>query len=127
MTGLSLSGNKLFAFAGILALALLGSPTHTEALQTPPAGTCYVYPSPATGASAWVVYTMPQNGTATIRVFTESGDLAAEDEETLPAGLQRTTLDLAYYHAGVYLCRVILSLDDGTTQKFPIFKFAVIR
>jgi hypothetical protein len=122
-----LSARKIRLFGFILVFAFLFPPAQSPALQNPSQGTCFVYPSPATGTTAWVVYTMPQGGTATLFIYTEAGDLAAEDEETLSVGPQQTALDLTYYHTGVYLCRVILRLDDGTTQRFPLFKFAVAR
>jgi hypothetical protein len=118
---------KILLLGFILVFAFFIPSAKSPALQTPAQGTCFIYPSPATGATAWVVYTMPQGGTATLSIYTEAGDLAAEDVETLSAGLQQTALDLTYYHTGVYFCRVILRLDDGTTQRLPLFKFAVVR
>ena len=97
------------------------------ALQTPADGTCFVYPSPATGNQAWVVYNMPQSGVANIWIYNEAGDLAVAESQTEPAGLQQTSLDLTYYRKGIYFCRVVLNFDSGGTQTLSLFEFMVRR
>lgn len=93
-------------------------------LYLPPDDSCFVYPSPASGDTAWVVYNMPSSGTALVQVYNESGDLVAQVEETKPAGPQQQTgLDLFYYRKGVYICRVFLTLDQGGTKWLKTFKF----
>ncbi len=99
----------------------------TSALQTPATGTCFVYPSPATGNQAYVVFNMPQSGTATVWVYNEAGDLATVVDQYETAGVQQTSLDLTYFHRGIYLCRVTLNFDAGGNQTLPIFKFMVRR
>ncbi len=101
--------------------------SNSLALQTPAPGTCFVYPSPATGAVAWAVYNMPQNGIATVYIYNEAGDLSEMVTDIQPAGLAQTFLDLTYYHRGIYMCRVVLSFDSGGTQTLTTFKFMVRR
>lgn len=96
------------------------------AYQTPAAGACYVYPSPATGDSAWAVYNMPQPGTVRVLVYNEAGDLVADVEDSQPAGVQQTPLDLSHFRKGLYLCRVLLEFTGGT-QALKAFKFVVAR
>jgi hypothetical protein len=102
--------------------------TQALPLSLPPDDSCFVYPSPASGNTAWVVYNMPSSGTALVLVYNESGDLVAQVQETKPAGPQQQTgLDLFYYRKGIYLCRVLLTLDNGGTQWLKVFKFMVIK
>ena len=96
-----------------------------DALQTPRDGTCFVYPTPATGNQAWVVFNMSQGGTANISIYNEAGDLAAGISEIESAGVQQVPLDLTYYRRGIYLCRVVLSFDAGGGQTLALFKFMV--
>jgi hypothetical protein len=97
------------------------------ALQTPPDGGCFVYPSPAPGNSAWVVYNLPQSGTAEIDVYNEAGQLVAQEEASNGAGIQQTGLDLTHYARGVYLCQVILTFDSGGGQTLKLFRFLVVK
>jgi len=108
-------------------LILFLSTTNALALQSPAPGTCFVYPSPATGAVAWAAYNMPKNGTATVYIYNEAGDLSATVTDLQLAGLAQTFLDLTYYHRGIYLCRVVLTFDSGGTQTLSPFKFMVRR
>jgi len=97
------------------------------ALQNPPDGGCFVYPSPASGNWAWAVYNMREDGTAQIGVFNEAGDLVGQKTVLNNAGLQQTAIDLNHFRSGVYICRIVLSLDSGGTQTLKLFKFVVIR
>jgi hypothetical protein len=97
------------------------------ALQTPADGTCFVYPSPATGSQAWVVFNMPQSGAANIWIYNEAGDLAVAASQWEPAGLQQFPLDLTYYRRGIYFCRVVLNFDSGGSQNLALFEFMVQR
>src|SRR5579872_4182613 len=103
-------------------------PPQAFSLYLPPDGTCFVYPSPATGDAAWVVYNMPSSGTALVLIYNESGDLVARVTEDKPAGPQQQTgLDLFYYHKGIYICQVFLTLESGETQRLKSFKFMVTK
>lgn len=112
-----------------LLLGLLWLPFSSAfSFQVPADDACYVYPSPATGPAAWVVYNMPTPGSATVLIYNESGDLVAQVDEAKPAGPQQQTgLNLFYYHSGVYFCRVYLTMNDGTTKVLKTFKFVVIK
>lgn len=108
----------------LLSLGLM-FPGRAIPLQTPANGTCFVYPSPATSNSAWVVYDMPQPGTAQILVYNEAGSLTSVVQVVNPAGVAQTALDLSQYRNGLYLCRVVLTLNSGGIQLVQPFKFVV--
>lgn len=110
-----------------LFLLFLALAVPAFAVKDPPQGGCFVYPSPATGNSAWVVYNLPGSGTAQISVYNEAGDLVAQQRASNLAGDQQTFIDLTHYRAGLYLCRVVLFLDSGSIQSLKIFKFVVTR
>ncbi len=117
--------NFMLLSAGFPLLFLSGLPSSCPAVQTPAAGTCYVYPSPATGGSASVVYVLPQAGTVRVLVYNEAGDLVADVEDSQPAGLEQTALDLSHFRRGLYLCRVLLQFTGGGAQALKTFKFVV--
>jgi hypothetical protein len=96
-------------------------------LQNPAGGGCFVYPSPVSGNWAWAVYNMGGSGSAQISVYNEAGDLVTQ--ETVPGGpgIQQTPIDLTHYRKGIYICRVVVTLDSGVSQALQFFKFVVIR
>lgn len=105
----------------------LFAPLPALSLQTPASGSCYVFPSPATGVSAWAVYEMPHAGTASVRIYNEAGDLVADVEDSPPAGVAQTPIDLSHFRDGLYLCRVLLHFSGGGAQVLETFKFVVTR
>ena len=111
----------------ILWLLFLSRPPSLYPLQTPAQGTLYVYPSPATGDRAHVVYSMPGSGTCFLWVYNEAGDLVFQTQEKKLPGIEKTTLNLFYYHKGIYLCRGMLELDSGDKVNLKAFKFMVIK
>jgi Secretion system C-terminal sorting domain len=117
---------KLFFFAALFAVLLL-IPASTPAAQTPAKGGCFIYPSPATGNFAWVVYNLPENGNASIYIYDEAGDLITQEQASNSAGIQQTPFDLTHYQRGIYICRVVLTLDSGVSQSLKLFKFIVSK
>lgn len=107
----------------ILLFLFVSSPC--PALQTPPAGGCFVYPSPATGGSVWAVYNMTQVGIAHVRVYNEAGDLVVSVDQSQSAGVQQTWIDLSHLRKGIYLCRLSLEYNEGGKQVLKAFKFIV--
>ena len=87
-----LIGHARFSFFSKITTPILGlflflfTAFPAGALQTPTDGTCFVYPSPASGNQAWVVFNMSQSGTANISIYNEAGDLAAGISEIESAG-----------------------------------------
>jgi hypothetical protein len=116
----------LFFFAVLSAILLL-IPASTPAVQTPANGNCFVYPNPATGNLAWVVYTLPESGNASIYIYDEAGDLITQEQASNYAGIQQTPFDLTHYQSGIYICRVVLTLDSGVSQSLKLFKFIVSK
>lgn len=97
------------------------------AVAVPPDNGCFVYPSPASGDTAWAVYRLPGSGTAQISVYNKAGDLVEQVSAWNIPGVQQTPIDLTHFRKGIYLCRVVLALDTGGTQSLKIFKFLVTR
>ena len=118
--------SKKFLIPVFFFLVFLSSSV-THSLETPKANSCFVYPSPASGDTAWVVYNMTFSGTALVLVYNETGDMVAQIQESKPAGIQQTGLDLFYYRKGIYLCRIIQTYDSGAVNRVKPFKFLVIR
>ncbi len=118
---------KHFSRFLILITALFLAVSPVPAVQTPPDGGCFVYPSPASGNLAWVVYNLSDSGTAAIYIYNEAGDLITQEQASNSSGLQQTPFDLTHYQSGVYICRVVLTLDSGGTQALKLFKFIVIK
>jgi hypothetical protein len=110
----------LCAFLAFPALPAMG-------VSEPPADSCYVYPAPVQGTVAVAVYRMPSAGKAHVQVFNESGDLVLDSLGSKPEGIQGTTLNLAAFHRGVYLCRVVVTASGGAPVVLKPFKFVVLR
>jgi len=117
----------IFSICAMWLFALSAFVPQTFALQNPPDGRCFVYPSPTQGETAWVVFNQPSNGTANVYIFNEAGDLVAESHPLNTAGLQQVPLDLTHYRSGVYICRVELDLDSGRKSVLQLFKFIVSK
>ncbi len=111
----------------VLSVIFLLIATSISALQSPPDGGCFVYPSPATGNLAWVVYNLPESGSAAIYIYDEAGDLITSEQAPNYTGIQQTPVDLTHYQNGIYICRVVLTLDSGATQALKLFKFIVSK
>jgi hypothetical protein len=122
----SFSTRRFFFFPFLMFVFLL-TVSPAPAVQTPPDGGCFVYPSPASGNLAWVVYNLPESGTAAISIYNEAGDLITFEQASNSSGTQQTAFDLTHYQSGVYICRVVLTLDSGGVQALKIFKFIVIK
>lgn len=82
---------------------------------TPPApgNKPYVYSNPATGPTVNFVYNMAGNGTAFIKVWNASGVLAASLQDTKPAGIQQSTLNITSFAPGHYFYQIDLKYDSG--------------
>jgi len=116
-----------FPFCAAVFFSFLILVPRSFALQNPPEGGCFVYPSPAQGSTAWVVFNLPESGTANVYIYNEAGDLVAETQLWNNAGLQQVPLDLTHYRSGVYVCRVALNLDSGSNSVLQLFKFIVVK
>ena len=93
----------------------------------PGPGKAFVYPSPARGGTAQVAYGLSGPGEVLIRVWNERADLVDEIRERKAAGgAQVTKLATRAYAPGVYLYRVMVSYDKGTSEAFAVSKFAVL-
>ncbi|OGR46827.1 MAG: hypothetical protein A2X34_05430 [Elusimicrobia bacterium GWC2_51_8] len=88
-------------------------------------GEDFLFPSPATGATAEFAYCMDQPGTAKIRVYNVIGDLASKLENTVSKGGHIAALNTARLASGVYLYIIEKNYDDGTSNKSGVKKFVV--
>jgi hypothetical protein len=86
-----------------------------------------VFPNPCLGDSVQVEYTLPSPGEAKVLVYNEAGDLVASFREVLPTGVRKTPVNFHYFRRGLYICRVVLALDDGRVLVSRPVKFTVIR
>ncbi len=123
---IEIPGNRFAAI--VLSLSFLLLPlSPSSAFKAPQTDSCFVYPSPAAGDTAWAVYIMPSDGTALVIVYNEAGDMVSQVQEIKSAGIQQTGLDLFYYRKGIYLCRITLSLNTGEKKRLKTFKFLVTK
>ncbi len=111
------------------SLTFTNTPTF---ITTPPTiGTSFIYPSPATGDSATIVYLMLGPGTVKIRVYNEAAELVATIEEQKQGGPQASILDVRNFVSGVYLYMVSMKYNStytyqGSTKIGPK-KFIVLK
>lgn len=115
----------LLIFGALCVFLFPNSPSF--GLHIPEGSSCYVYPSPAYGNTAWAVYNMPASGNVQILIYNEAADLVAQVLDSKNPGVQQTPLDLFYYRSGVYICKIIFTFDSGVKQSLKYFKFVVIK
>jgi pectate lyase len=94
---------------------------------TPPApvGKPYVYSNPATGPEVHFVYNMASGGTALIKVWNASGQLAASIRDIKPSGQQESDLNIQAFAPGHYFYQTDLKYDSGGEDKFAAEVLAV--
>jgi hypothetical protein len=87
---------------------------------TPPApsGKPYVYSNPSSGPSVIFVYNMQENGRAQIVVLNDAGEVVATINDTKPAGVQQSQLDIQSFASGHYFYRVVLIYNSGQKDAF---------
>lgn len=97
------------------------APTSTPSpTPTPPApnGVPYVYSNPTSGPTVRFVYTMAEKGTAFIKVWNASGQLAAGLRDAKPSGVQESQMDITSFAPGHYFYQVDLKYDSGKEDRF---------
>jgi len=94
------------------------------ALNAPGPGS-YIYPSPANGPTANIVYTMAESGAVEIRVYNEVGNLVTRLEDTKPAGVQMSTIHTDRLAPGVYFYILNVNYASGNSDKHNLKKFVV--
>ncbi len=107
------------------SLTFTNTPTF---FTTPPApGTSFIYPSPATGNTANIVYYMSSPGSFKIRVYNDAAELVETVEGNTQAGPQVSAIDIKDLASGVYL--YIIKLDYGSqgSTKIGPKKFIVLH
>jgi len=87
----------------------------------------YIFPSPATGSTAFIAYYMTDSGLANIRIYNEIGELIDALEERKSSGAQSSSIDVDKMAPGVYFYLLNMNYDGGTTQKHSKRKFVVIH
>jgi hypothetical protein len=125
-TGASLKGRALAQSA----VTLDGNSviSYQFAGSNPPAqGNTFAYPSPARGGVVNIVYDMQSSGQAEVRIYNDHGDLAASQKNTEPSGAQVTQFQVHDFAPGVYLYKVVLTYDSGSSESLPVQKFGVIK
>ncbi len=87
---------------------------------TPPApgNQPYVYSNPSSGPTVSFVYNMAESGKADIRVWNASGVLAGSLEDTKPAGVQQSELNIQAFAPGHYFYQIDLKYDSGREDRF---------
>ncbi len=98
-------------------------------ITTPPAaGTTYIFPSPATGDTATIVYFMSYPGSVKIRVYNDAAQLVETvEEENLASGPQAQVIDTKGLATGVYLYIIRLDYGSQGSTKIGPKKFTVIH
>jgi hypothetical protein len=94
---------------------------------TPPApgNQPYVYSNPSSGPTVSFVYNMAESGKANIRVWNASGVLAASLEDTKPAGVQQSVLNIQAFAPGHYFYQIDLKYDSGREDRSKAAVLAV--
>jgi hypothetical protein len=78
------------------------------------------------GSIVNLAYVMASAGTVEILAFNEAGDQVIHFNDTKPAGLQASQVDLCCLAPGVYLYLVLITYDTGGTEKLKPGKFVVL-
>ena len=125
-TGATLNGRALAQSAVTLDGNSVVSYQYSGA--NPPAqGHTFAFPSPARGGLINMVYNMQSSGQATVRIYNDHGDLAASLQESKPQGAQTSQFQIGDFAPGVYLYKVVLNYDSGSSESLPVQKFGVIK
>ncbi|HVZ80699.1 MAG TPA: NHL repeat-containing protein [bacterium] len=90
-------------------------------------GGCFIYPSPIRGPQAKLAYFMAESGSMDLKIFNESGELAADVTDQKPAGPQTTPFRSSALAPGVYFYSVTLSYGSGKSERLKSGKFIVVR
>ena len=106
--------------------AMAGSYTYFNVPVPSPLGPgSYIFPSPANGPTATIVYTMAESGTVEIRVYNEVGDLVTKVNDNKSAGPQVSTIHTDWLAPGVYFYILNLNYNSGVSDKRKLKNFFV--
>lgn len=119
--------DKIFKASHCWSIPLTTPTPSYKGADPPGPGQCFLYPSPARGASATLSYSMAEPGGMEFKVWNQNGELAAEVRDRKPAGIHITPLSLVDFASGVYYYRVQLTYDSGRTERIGTKKFVVIH
>ena len=92
----------------------------------PPMGGNYIFPSPSTGDTARIVYTMASAGSVKIKIYNETGRLVDSIEEDKPVGFQGSNVSVGSFASGTYYYVLKLVYADSTETQSSR-KFAVLH
>jgi hypothetical protein len=87
----------------------------------------YIFPSPATGDSADIVYTMASAGEAQIHIYNETGRLVDSIVEQKGSGWQTSHVSVGKFAQGLYFYVIHMKYDDGGKDTQGPHKFVVKR
>ncbi len=91
------------------------------------AGATFIYPSPATGDKANVVYTLSGPGNVKIRVYNDAAQLVETLTEDKQGGPQTSVLNIKNLSTGVYMYILTLTYQNQGTTKIGPKKFMVLK
>jgi hypothetical protein len=105
------------------AIVPTSTPTWTPTITftpTPPLpnGVPYVYSNPTSGPTVRFVYNMAEPGTAFIKVWNASGQLAGGLQDARPPGIQESQMDITSFAPGHYFYQVDLKYDSGKEDRY---------
>jgi hypothetical protein len=100
--------------------------TGTGGAPAPVQGGSYIFPSPSTGDTARIVYTMKSAGSVKIKIYNEIGRLVDSLEEDKPVGWQGTQVSVGRFAPGTYYY-VLTQIYSGSTEVQSAHKFAVVH
>jgi hypothetical protein len=127
-TGATLNGKALAQSQVTLdANKVISSSSGYLGPNPPQAGKTFAYPSPDRGNEVTIVFHMTGTGNAAIRIWNANGELAASVQSEVGSGPQKIVIPIANFAPGIYLYKVVLTYDAGTTQSLDVQKFGVIR
>lgn len=85
--------------------------------ELPEPGKTFAYPSPTDCGWVAMAYHMREGGACLVRVFHEGGKVVASFREEKPAGPTFSRVNACPLAPGVYLYRLTLRYDSGTSEK----------
>jgi hypothetical protein len=104
-------------------------PTVLGGHPTPDLGgeTWVAFPNPNRSGMLQIAFHMMKKGAYLIHVYSVDGTLVNSFRGTAELGWQAPVLDLRKLASGIYLVRLEVQNEDGTTSNYPLRKLALVR
>ncbi len=122
----AIAGSATFSPTPIVGSATF-SPTPGTLPPAPPSGETYIYPSPARGDTATVIYVMRESGDVTLKFYNQTGRLVDTVLEPKAAGPQFSKVSVGKFAKGTYYYVLARRYASGAVETAAPGKFLVLN